>query len=39
VDKNQLDPKGIMYNLSGQRVDENYKGIVIQNGKKYLKKH
>ena len=27
-----------MYNLSGQRVDKNYKGIVIQNGKKMIKK-
>lgn len=26
------------YNLAGQRVDNNYKGIVIVNGKKYLKK-
>ncbi|MCQ2113065.1 MAG: hypothetical protein MJY95_06965, partial [Bacteroidaceae bacterium] len=26
----------VMYNLSGMRVDENYKGIVIKNGKKYL---
>jgi len=24
------------YNLSGQRVDKNYKGIVIKNGKKYI---
>ena len=27
-----------MYNLSGQRVGENYKGIVIVNGKKYMNK-
>ena len=26
------------YNLSGQRVDENYKGVVIINGKKYIAK-
>ena len=26
------------YNLRGQKVDANYKGIVIQNGKKYLVK-
>lgn len=26
------------YNLSGQRVDNSYKGIVIENGKKYLLK-
>lgn len=29
---------GKMYNLRGQRVDESYKGIVIVNGKKFLKK-
>lgn len=33
VDKNA--PK---YNLAGQRVDKNYKGVVIQNGKKYMNK-
>lgn len=26
------------YNLSGQRVDETYKGIVIVNGHKYIQK-
>lgn len=29
---------GVVYNLAGQRVDNNTKGIVIINGKKYLKK-
>lgn len=29
---------GIRYNLAGQRVDENYKGVVIMNGKKYVVK-
>ena len=29
---------GAIYNISGQRVDENYKGIVIINGKKVMKK-
>ena len=33
VDKNA--PK---YNLAGQRVDKNYKGVVIQNGKKFMNK-
>lgn len=28
----------VQYNLAGQRVDNNYKGIVIVNGKKYLRK-
>lgn len=27
-----------IYNLAGQRVDENYKGLVIQNGKKFIKR-
>lgn len=29
---------GAIYNLAGQRVNENYKGIVIKNGKKYFQK-
>ena len=29
---------GVMYNLQGIRVDESYRGIVIMNGKKYLKR-
>ncbi len=29
---------GAMFNLSGQRVNNGYKGIVIKNGKKYLVK-
>lgn len=29
---------GPLYNLAGQRVDKNYKGVVIQNGKKYMNK-
>lgn len=28
----------IRYNLAGQRVDENYKGVVIMNGKKFVVK-
>ena len=30
--------EGAIYNLNGVRVDENYKGIVIKNGKKVLQK-
>ena len=30
--------KTAIYNISGQRVDDNYKGIIIINGKKMLKK-
>ena len=33
-----LTSNGKVYNLSGQEVDEDYKGIVIKDGKKYLKK-
>ena len=29
---------GAMYSTTGQRVDENYKGLVIQNGKKFIKR-
>ena len=29
---------GIRYNLAGQKVDANYKGIVIENGKKFMVK-
>ncbi len=29
---------GPLYNLAGQRVDENYRGVVIKNGKKVVKK-
>ena len=27
-----------MYNLSGQRVGASYKGIILQNGRKYIKR-
>lgn len=38
--KNDVQKKndGKMYNLNGQVVSENYKGVVIVNGKKYFKK-
>ncbi len=29
---------GIRYNLSGQRVSDSYKGVVIQNGRKFIQK-
>jgi hypothetical protein len=32
------DKSAVIYNLAGQKVDKNYKGIVIVNGKKYLTK-
>ena len=34
IEKTTFD--GPIYNLSGQRVDKDYKGIIIVNGKKYL---
>lgn len=36
-DKGQM-MNNTRYNLSGQRVDESYKGIIICNGKKYINK-
>ena len=30
------DENAPMYNLQGVQVDENYKGVVIKNGKKYI---
>jgi hypothetical protein len=33
-----FDAEAPMYNLAGQRVGKNYKGVVIQNGKKMLMK-
>lgn len=35
---NSSSKDNIMYNLAGQRVSDNYHGIVIQNGKKFIKK-
>ena len=29
---------GAIYNLAGQRVNESYKGVVIQNGRKFIQK-
>jgi hypothetical protein len=31
-----IDSDATMYNTAGQRVGRNYKGVVIQNGKKYV---
>lgn len=38
VSGSKLDTKAAMYNTAGQRVSSAYKGVVIQNGKKYNKK-
>lgn len=36
--KAQEAQNGIRYNLSGQRVSNSYKGVVIQNGRKFIQK-
>lgn len=36
INANSNDDTRPMYNLSGQRVDKTYKGVVIQNGKKFI---
>lgn len=38
VAKKALDKNAPMYNLAGQRVGASYKGIVLQNGNKYIVK-
>lgn len=38
IQQNGVKADGIMYSLSGQKIGENYKGIVICNGKKMIKK-
>jgi len=38
MNANGANSNGAIYNLSGQRVDDNYKGVVIINGKKMIKK-
>ena len=36
VETDTKDANAPVYNLSGQRVNDSYKGIVIKNGKKYI---
>lgn len=38
IQQNSVKADGIVYSLSGQRVGKDYKGIVICNGKKMIKK-
>jgi|GEM_PF-5721570 len=38
INADVLGAEGAIYNVAGQKVDSNYKGIVIVNGKKYLNK-
>jgi len=35
--KEEIDTDAPMYNILGQQIGKNYRGIVIKNGKKYLK--
>lgn len=32
----KAEGKGVAYNLAGQQVNKNYKGVVVKNGKKYI---
>lgn len=34
----EADKNAPVYNILGQRVNENYKGLVIKNGVKYVQK-
>ena len=38
VTVDEFDENAPIYNLSGQRVDKNAKGILIQNGKKFIRR-
>lgn len=38
VDKDEAQGNDRRYNLQGQRVDDGYKGIVIEKGKKYIQR-
>lgn len=34
----QTETDGAIFNLAGQRVDSNYRGVVIKNGRKFIQK-
>ena len=36
IESDTLDTQAPLFNTAGQRVDKDYKGVVIQNGKKYI---
>ena len=38
VNNGTVNENAPIYNLAGQRVGKDYKGVVIQNGKKFIKK-
>ena len=35
---NDAEDNAVLYNISGQKVGRDYKGVVISNGKKYIRK-
>ena len=38
VSNGTVNENAPIYNLAGQRVGKDYKGVVVQNGKKFIKK-
>ena len=38
AENDETDDSAVTYNLAGQRVSKNYKGIVVRNGKKVFVK-
>lgn len=38
LDKIRMASEGAVYNVYGQRVDDSYRGIVINNGRKYIRR-
>lgn len=38
ADEKEIDKNAPIYNLAGQRVDKDYKGVVIQDGHKFIQK-
>ena len=38
IENVELDVNAPMYNVAGQKVNANFKGIVLQNGKKFINK-
>ena len=38
VSNGAVNESAPIYNLAGQRVSKDYKGVVVQNGKKFIKK-
>lgn len=38
IDKEETDATDVLYNVQGQRVGKNYKGIVVMKGQKYVRR-